>query len=157
MTPRKELFIKIKESLETLTVLEYVDLQRKQMTNPKDNYPTYFTCALIEIKSIEWEMMVEQKQEGKTTVIVTFYSKDGWMDQHSKTADPDHGLIEIDVIDQIVTNLQGLQGDQFKPLNLINEEPVDESEEMMSYQLTFETKIYRLINPKYTYKKLKLN
>nr|WP_294922178.1 hypothetical protein [uncultured Flavobacterium sp.] len=156
MTPRKELFIKIKEELATLPVLELIDLQRKQFSNGKENYPSYFTAALIEIRSITWAMMVEQKQEGKCVVDVTFYCKDGWMDQFNNTADPEHGLIEIDVIDNIVETLQGLQGTQFKPLNHIYEEPVEEAEEIMSYRLSFETMIYRSVNPKYTYKKLKM-
>lgn len=154
MTPRKELFIKVKESLSELTVLELVDLQRKQFSMPKENYPSYFTAALIEIKAIDWESMVEQKQVGKATVDVIFYCKDGWMDQHNDTTDPEHGLIEIDIIDSIVEKLQGLRGDTFKQLDLSNEENVDESFEMMSYRLSFTTVIYRKINPKYAAKKL---
>lgn len=157
MTPRKEIFIKVKEALSELTVLELVDLQRKQFSQTKENYPSYFTAALIEIKSIDWETMVEQKQVGKATVDVIFYCKDGWMDQHNDTADPEHGLIEIDIIDSIVEQVQGLQGDYFKPLDLSNEDTVDEADEMMSYRISFTTVIYRKINPKYTQKKLSIN
>ena len=125
MTPRKEVFIKMKQSLSELTVLELVDLQRKQFSQPKENYPSYFTAALIEIKAIDWQTMVEQRQEGKATVDVIFYCKDGWMDQHNDTTDPEHGLIEIDVIDAIVEKLQGLRGVTFKQLDLAKEESVD--------------------------------
>ena len=62
MTPRKELYIKIKEALTQIPQLELVDLQRKQFSNPKENYPTYWTAALIEIKAVRWESMVENKQ-----------------------------------------------------------------------------------------------
>ena len=154
MTPRKELFIKTKEALALLPVLELVDLQRKQFNQPKENWPSYFTAALIEIKAIKWETMVEQKQKGVTTLDVTFYCKDGWMDQHNGTADPDHGLIEIDVIDSIVETLQGLRGDSFTPLDLDNEESVDEVEEIMSYKISFSTIIYRKINPRFSKQKL---
>lgn len=156
MTPRKELFIKVKEKLKEIPELELIDLQRKQFTNEKENYPSYYTAALIEIRSITWAMMVEQKQEGKCTLDVTFYCKDGWMDQHDSTSDPEHGLIEIDIIDNIIEKLQGIQGEQFKPLNHVFEEPVEEGEEIMSYKLSFETSLYRFINPKYTYQKLKI-
>lgn len=154
MTPRKEVFIKIKESLSELPVLELVDLQRKQFSQPKENYPSYFTAALIEIKAIDWQTMVEQKQEGKATVDVVFYCKDGWMEQHDSTTDPEHGLIEIDVIDSIVEQLQGLKGETFKQLDLSKEETVDEAEEMMSYRLSFTTVIYRTINPRFSKKKI---
>ena len=154
MTPRKELFIKTKEALATLPILELVDLQRKQFSIPKENYPSYFTAALIEIKAITWQTMVEQKQEGKATVDVTFYCKDGWMDQHNGTADTEHGLIEVDVIDSIVEPLQGLRGDSFKHLDLSNEESVDDAFEMMSYKISFSTIIYRRINPRFSARKI---
>lgn len=154
MTPRKELFIKTKLALAQLPGLELVDLQRKQFAMPKENYPSYFTAALIEIKAIKWETMVEQKQKGEATVEVTLYCKDGWMDQYNGTTDPEHGLIEIDIIDTIVEQLQGLKGDSFKALDLANEESVDDAFEMMSYRLSFSTTIYRHIKPKFTNKKL---
>lgn len=157
MTPRKELFIKIKEALAQIPELELVDLQRKQFSNPKEKYPTYWTAALIEIKAVRWESMVENKQEGECTVDVILYTKDGWLDQHNTTADDEHGLIEIDLQDNIVENLQFLKGDYFKPLQLTNEANEDEDSEMMSYRLSFSTLIYRRINPQYSTRRLTLN
>ncbi len=150
MTPRKELYIKIKQALSTILTLELIDLQRKQFSNPEKNYPNIWTAALIEIKSIAWESMVEQKQEGNCSIEVTFYCKDGWMDQHEGTADAEHGLIEIDIIDTITENLQFLKGDYFKPLELSSESSGNEDSGIMSYTLTFTTLIYRRVNPKYT-------
>ncbi len=157
MTPRKELYIKIKEALTQIPQLELVDLQRKQFSNPKENYPTYWTAALIEIKAVRWESMVENKQEGECTVDVILYTKDGWLDQHDTTADDDHGLVEIDLQDTIVENLQFLKGDFFKPLQLTNEANEDEDSEMMSYRLSFSTLIYRRINPKYSNRTITIN
>lgn len=157
MTPRKELYIKIKEALTQIPQLELVDLQRKQFSSPKENYPTYWTAALIEIKAVRWESMVENKQEGECTVDVILYTKDGWLDQHDTTADDDHGLVEIDLQDTIVENLQFLKGDYFKPLQLTNEANEDEDSEMMSYRLSFSTLIYRRINPKYSNRTITIN
>ena len=157
MTPRKELYIKIKEALTQIPELELVDLQRKQFSNSKENYPTYWTAALIEIKAVRWESMVENKQEGECTVDVILYTKDGWLDQHDTTADDDHGLVEIDLQDTIVENLQFLKGDYFKPLQLTNEANEDEDSEMMSYRLSFSTLIYRRINPKYSNRTITIN
>lgn len=149
MTQRKEIFIKVKEALTTIPQLELVDLQRRQFSQPKENYPTYFTAALIEVSNISWQSMVEQKQVGTATVNVLFYCKDGWMEQYNDTADDEHGLIEIDIIDTIVEKLQALKGDYFDPLDLTEENAVDEAGEMMSYQISFSTTIYRRINGKY--------
>jgi hypothetical protein len=157
MTPRKELYIKIKEALTQIPELELVDLQRKQFSNPKENYPTYWTAALIEIKAINWESMVENKQEGDCTVDVILYTKDGWLDQHGGTGDDGHGLVEIDLQDTIVEHLQFLKGDFFKPLQLMAESTEDQDSEMMSYRLSFSTLIYRRINPKYSNRKITIN
>lgn len=157
MTPRKELFIKIKEALTQIPELELVDLQRKQFSNPKENYPSYWTAALIEIKAVRWESMVENKQEGECTIDVILYTKDGWLDQHDTTADQEHGLIEIDLQDTIVEKLQFLKGDYFKPLELTNEANEDNDGEMMSYRLSFSTLIYRRVNPQYSLKKITIN
>ena len=157
MTPRKELYIKIKEALTQIPQLELVDLQRKQFSNSKENYPTYWTAAVIEINAVRWESMVENKQEGECTVDVILYTKDGWLDQHDTTADDDHGLVEIDLQDTIVENLQFLKGDYFKPLQLTNEANEDEDSEMMSYRLSFSTLIYRRINPKYSNRTITIN
>lgn len=156
MTPRKELYIKIKKALELIPELELVDLQRKQFSNPAANYPTYWTAALIEIKAIRWESMTENKQEGSCTVDVVLYTKDGWLDQHDTTADEHYGLTEIDLVDSIVENLQFIQGNYFKPLELTDEANEDEDSEMMSYRLSFSTLIYRRINPEYCKKKITL-
>lgn len=149
MTPRKELFIKVKEALATLTQLELVDLQRAQFSMPKENYPEFFTAALIDIKNIAWGTMVNQRHEGAATIEVIFYCKDGWMDQYNNTADPEHGLIEIDILDLIEEKLQGLKGDSFRALDLEGEEALGADGEMMSYKLSFSTNIYKLVRPKY--------
>lgn len=158
MTPRKEIYIAIKQALNTnVNALELIDLQRGQFANPEQNYPNYWTVALIKISAIQWESMVENKQEGKCTVDVTFYCKDGWLDQHQDTADDEHGLQEIDVIDDIVETLQFLKGDYFQPLELSNEGAGDEDSEIMSYTLTFTTLIYRRIKPKYHNRTITVN
>lgn len=158
MTPRKELFTKIQEALKNgVQELELVDLQRKQFANPEKNYPNYWTSALIDIKAIRWESMVENKQEGECTVDVTLYCKDGWLDQHDGTADANGGLTEIDLIDAMVDSLQFLKGDYFKPLQLSNESSEDVDSEIMSYTLSFTTLIYRRVNPRYSNRTITIN
>lgn len=158
MTPRKELFTKIQEALKNgVQELELVDLQRKQFANPEKNYPNYWTSALIDIKAIRWESMVENKQEGECTVDVTLYCKDGWLDQHDGTADANGGLTEIDLIDAMVESLQFLKGDYFKPLELNNESSEDVDSEIMSYTLSFTTLIYRRVNPRYSNRTITIN
>ncbi len=154
MTPRKELFEKVRAALDAIPGIEYVDFDRKQFNKPKEDLPSYFTATLIKINPIKWEAMVEKKQEGKGSVEITLFCKDGWMEQHSKTTDADGGLTEIDLIDCIVESLQGLQGDYFRPLEQTEDEPGDELDEMMSFRVKFDVILYRRLEYKYTKKKL---
>ncbi len=157
MTPRKELFIQIKKQLQTIGALELIDLYRGQFENPNSSYGNIWTAALIRIGRISYETMTEHIQEGKTSVDILFYCKDGWTDQHNTTADKEHGLLEIDVLDDITDKLQFLQGEQFKPLELTDEETEGlTADGIMSYRLSFSTRIYRRTPYHYTPIKLQL-
>lgn len=155
MTPRKELFIKIKETLLTIPQLELVDLERGQMQS--DRFPDLFVSALIKINRISYETMTEQNQEGNTSVDVILYCRDGWMDQHQGTTDFEHGLNEIDLLDAIAEKLQFLFGEQFKPLQQTEDEIMEQSMKgLFSYRQSFSTMIYRKLAPQYTTQKIKL-
>lgn len=153
MTPRKELFIKIKQTLKLISELELVDLNRKQL----DSEVQHYTACLIKTPTIQWETMVENKKEGTAEVEVTLYTKDGWLNQHNGTTDSEHGLVEIDLIDKVTEALEFLKGDYFKPLELVLEEESEVSDkEIMSFRLVFSTMVYKRINYPYQNKKLTL-
>ena len=149
MTPRKEIFIEVQKALKTINAIELVDLDRKQYQKGKENYPGNFTAALIKSPRITYDTMVEGKIEGTAEIEVVLYCKDGWMDQHQNTADPNNGLIEIDIIDLIVEKLQFLFGDCFTPLEQNYEEENEIADnDLMSYNISFTTKIFKTVkNP----------
>lgn len=150
MTPRKEIFIAIKNKLKEIPELEYIDLYRDQFKDSENDFPSYWTAVLIRINKISYETMTEQYQEGSCTIDIILYCKDGWMDQHNNTSDPESGLIEIDLLDDIAEKLQFLHGNQFKPLQQTDDETEENSlESIMSYRQSFTTKIYRILKPKY--------
>lgn len=153
MTPRKELFIKIKEALETVPELELVDLERQQMQS--DKFPNLFVSALIRINRISYETMTEQNQEGEASVDVFLYCRDGWLNQHSGTEDPEHGLNEIDLLDAIAEKLQFLTGEQFTALQQTDDETQEQTMDgIFSYRQSFSTRIYRKLAAKYQTKKI---
>ncbi len=155
MTPRKELFIKIKEQLMTIPELELVDLERKQMQN--DKHPHLFVAAMIRINRISWVTMTEQKQEGNCSVDVILYCRDGWMNQFNGTEDPEHGLNEIDLLDAIAEKLQFLHGEQFTQLEQTEDETdTQEMDGMFAYRQSFSTMIYRRLAHKYERKTITL-
>lgn len=156
MTPRKELFIKIKEALVTIPELELVDLERQQMQS--EQFPDLFVSALIKINRISYETMTEQNQEGTTSVDVILYCRDGWMNQHNGTEDPEHGLNEIDILDAIADRLQFLKGDQFTQLQQTEDETQEQTMRgLFSYRQSFSTQIYRKLAGKYQLKNIKIN
>ena len=57
MTPRKELFVKVKQALATIEGIELIDLQRGQFDNPENGYPEIWTAALIQVMPITYETM----------------------------------------------------------------------------------------------------
>ena len=152
MTPRKELFVTVLGQLQTIPALEIVDLYRAQFENNK--LPNIFTGALIRINKIDWDCMTEQNQEGQVNIDILFYCKDGWMDQHHLTTDPNFGLTEIDIIDDIAEKLQFLKGEQFTDLHQTSDETLEQSHEgIMSYVISFKTMIYRKLNNRYPHKR----
>lgn len=153
MTPRKELFIKIKKTLKLISELGLVDLDRKQLENQVKHY----TACLIKTPTIKWESMVENKKEGVAEVEVTLYTKDRWLNQNNGANNSKHGLSEIDLIDKITEALEFLKGDYFKPLQLILEEKSQVSDKkIMSFRLVFSTMVYKRINYPYKNRKLTL-
>lgn len=159
MTPRKELFIAIKEKLKEIPELEYIDLFRDQFrgSGEENEIPDYWTAVLIRINKITYETMTEQLQEGICTLDVILYCKDGWMDQHNNTDDPESGLMEIDLLDDIAEKLQFMHGEKFTPLHQTDDE-IEEitMDAIMSYRQSFTTKIYRKLAPKYQNIKIKI-
>lgn len=153
MTPRKELFIKIKERLQEIPQLELIDLHRNQFES--DKFPNLFVAALIRINKISWETMTEQNQEGTATVDVVFYCRDGWNEQHAGTKDHNGGLTEMDLLDEIAEKLQFLCGEQFTALEQFEDETVEQGMAgMFSYRQSFSTMIYRKLAPRYSNKNI---
>lgn len=158
MTPRKELFVVIKEALKTIKAIEMIDLNRNQFDTIDGNHPGCFTAALISSPNINYGTMVERKKEGDANIEVLLFVKDGWLNQHQTTEDDNSGFNEIDLIDTVTEALELLQGDSFKPLELIEEGENDISEKtLMSYKLVFNTTVYKKVKAKYKKKKLTLS
>lgn len=153
MTPRNELFVKIKQALKTIPELELVDLQRRQFSASTSGDPVYWTAALIDVPSISWQNMMGGNQEGDCLTEVFLYCKNGWADQLNVTVTNPDELPEFNLIHKISEKLQHLQGDLFSPLLQINEETENTIDGFLSYKLSFSNTICRKINALYSNKK----
>jgi hypothetical protein len=158
MTSRKQLFLDTRERLATIPELEVIDYHRNQMTNGTNQYPNQFTIALIKIGVTDFVTMTESIKDGSNaTVEIHLYIKDGWMDQHQDTTDPHGGLIEIDLIDKIEEALEDMQGDDYRPLKVSQEDEIpNDGEPMMGFIIRFNTKIFKRINYKYTKRQIQI-
>jgi hypothetical protein len=153
MTVRKEMYIVIKGYLKTIERLELIDLQKGQFeNNVPEVYGNLYTACLIEIGTIDWETMTNHNQEGKATISIYLYVKDGFAHQHEGTTDQSGGFNEIDLIDNVVETLHCKQGQNFKALHLTREQAIDNpSSGIMAYRLDFETWCYNSLPKKYVY------
>jgi hypothetical protein len=153
MAIRKDIYIAIKGFLKTIEKLELIDLQKGQFEGKiPDVFGNLYTACLIEIGTIDWETMTNQNQEGKATISVYLYVKDGYAHQHEGTTDRNDGFSEIELIDTVVETLHGKQGQCFKALLLTKEQAIDNpSNGIMAYQLDFETWCYNSLPKKYVY------
>ncbi|WP_286803367.1 MULTISPECIES: hypothetical protein [Sphingobacterium] len=151
MTPKKELYLSIRNQIGAIAGIEYIDINRNQFGPGKDNYPQYYTSSLIRITGITWETMVEQRQEGLATIEIILYTLDGFADQLFGTADQDDGMTEIDLIDEIADKIQFLEGETFRPLQQMDEGSIDtDIDGIMAYRMTFNCLVYRKTAPRYT-------
>ena len=156
MTPRKELYIALRDALAAIPEVELTDLDRGQYADPEGSYPTQYTAALVRINRIDYTTAIENGQDGTVSVDINLYCKDGWMDQHASTADPDGGLMEIDLLDTVTDAVQYLEGDRFGKLEQVGEESNDPLPGgIMWYTATFSCKIYK--KTKYAFAKARLN
>lgn len=144
MTPTQELYVAIRDEVQSIQEIEYVDINRSQFVPEKESYPQYLTSCLIKIVSIDWQTMVEQLQEGSATIELTLYTRDGFAAQQSDTEDADDGLAEVKLIDEIAEKIQFLHVPSFQPLQQIKEEAQEtEIDGLTAYKLTFSAQIYR--------------
>lgn len=158
MTSRKQLFLDVKARLATIPELEVIDYHRNQFAEGVNQYPNQYTAALIKIGVTDFETMTESIKDGSNAFVeVHLYVKDGWMDQHQNTSDPDGGLIEIDLIDKIEDTLEDLQGNDYRPLKVSQEDEIpNEGEPIMGFIIRFSTKIFKRVNYKYTKRNIQI-
>ena len=157
MNVRKTLFSNTKAALANLSLFQLIDLQRGQFENPKGAYGTIYTAALIEIARIPWEDMTNRRKEGQATLSVYLYTKEGFADQLAGTPDPDYGLAEIELQDQIIHALEGMLGSCFTAFRLSSEQRMPAPHfGLMAYRLDFQSRVYMDLNA-YTLQKLTLN
>jgi len=147
MTPRKEIYLAIKEELLTIPEMTYVDLQRNQFAPGKASYPPYAVACLVKVVSIQWDAMSEQMQEGSALVEATLYLFETHPDPEVEGVD---ALVAMDLIDTITAKLRFLKGELFKPLEQILDEAIEtDVDGLLAYKLSFIATIYKRTAARY--------
>lgn len=155
MTARKELFTAVSLALEKGGDFELIELYKQQFQNPENNpFGSIYTAAFIKISNLTYSTRTNQSQDGKGMVSIYITTKEGFSDQFSGTPDKDHGLAEIDLIDNTLEALQFLQGEAFTQFELISEAQEESPlPGLFIYRLDFETELYNELKPNYVFNK----
>jgi hypothetical protein len=127
--------------LKQLPDLQYVDMQKGQFAKIQQNYPIPLPACLIEFGTVTWSNAENGSQLGKTTVRVYHYvdlvtdSFDG-AEQESET------IKLLDVQDSAFEALEGYDGEDFNPLNRINDQPPQYGERFICFRTDFATTLF---------------
>jgi len=158
MSTRKELFVEVKQKLSKLSlkngkkVFEWIDLQKQQFENPEKNYGTIYTAALIEISTINYEALPMREKQGEAFVSIYLYLKDGFADSFEGTSDKNSGPMELDLQDNVIEALDGLEGKNFKPLMLRSEQALESPHfGIMAYKIEFSCTFFMQLKAEYKY------
>jgi len=147
MTPRKEIYLAIKDELVTIPEIGYVDLHRNQFAPGKESYPPHAVACLVKVVAIQWDAMSEQMQEGSALVEATLYLFETHPNPEVVGVD---SLVAMDLIDAITAKLRFLKGELFKPLEQMLDESLEtEVDGLLAYKLSFISTIYKRTAPKY--------
>lgn len=141
---RSKVYLQIKERLqEKLPELQFIDLQKGQFVKPQQNYPIPLPACLIEFKPVTWSNAESGTQLGKTLISVYLYL-DLVTDSFDNAEQEQETIELLDQQDSIFETLQGLDSEDFAPLNCINEEPAKyDVQRGMYFRTDFATEFYR--------------
>ncbi len=143
MSVRKELYNALASKLEQVGI-KTVDLYKGQLSGANEDYPTNFPAGYISISNIKWEDMTMGAKEGNAFVkIYLFFNKGG--DTFIGAADKEETLKILDTQEDVIEEIEGIEGNLFTPLSQTDEDDQTERYKRPTYIITFETLAYKRI------------
>lgn len=139
MRIRSEIYKTIKQALESLPELKFIDVQKGQMNRSTENYPLPLPAALVEFKPCTWSNTGDY-QIGDLMISVYLY-----IDLVTDSFDSSESEHEtdnlLDLQDLMFETLQGLSNVHLASLNRVSDAIVEYRNQFVCYRVDFKTEI----------------
>lgn len=117
--------------------LQFVDLQKGQMSNKEQNYPIPLPACLVEIRPAQWSNATGG-QLGDATISLYLYLD--LVTDSFDAAERENETIDIlDNLDRVYEVMEGFDGVVFHPLNRIADAIVEYGKRYVCYRTDFKT------------------
>jgi hypothetical protein len=136
----KDLYLAIESKLKTeVAAIKWIDFDRDQLLGQDNDKPVDYPCVLIDFPNTPYSNNSQNTQIGEPTIIlrVAFRRYDRTHDKRSDNA----SLIFLDTLQSIYTALEGMEGENFSPLNRINQRRIIRPD-IILYEIHFDCAYY---------------
>jgi hypothetical protein len=156
---RSEVYKEIRARLLTgIANLQYVDLQKGQMSNKAQNYPIPLPAVLVEFGQVSWSNSTGG-QLGDSVISAYLYI-DHVTDSFDGAELENETISLLDGIDEVHKILQGLWGTNFSPLSRISDYIVEWRDRYLCMRTDFRTTLFcenQSSNQKHKIENIKIN
>lgn len=134
---RKTIFNHLKQCLETIPALKWIDLDTQQIDKPRENYPIPFPASLIEFNDINYRERTGRGQEVSINITINL-----WQERYSD-AFIEKGKADIDalfdLIDAVGLAIHNSSADHaMTPFKRVSETTLAQQGNLFGYSLKFE-------------------
>lgn len=135
---RSTIYKAIRDEASTKLQLKWIDLQKGQMRNLKENYPFPFPALLIEIGDFNFTQLAENSQKGEG--IISLYLYENKLTDTFKGAKRDTIAIDLlDSFDTLYQTFEGLVIGNMTPLVRVREYKPEYGNKYVLFRIDFTT------------------
>ena len=138
---RSDLYKKIRDIAKAqMPYLQYIDLQKKQMSRPVENYPVPLPALLVEFKETDFTNVLKEDQLGNMTISFYLYVLNV-TDSFDGAESENDSLALLDKLDDVFQSFQGVSCDLFSKLIRIKEEISEYGQNYICFRTDFTTNV----------------
>jgi hypothetical protein len=118
--------------------IRWIDLDRGQLTFPKENYTIDFPAVLISFGQTDWGSIGEGVRQGDCPVTIRI-AFPLYYDTNNHTADyiRDQGLDQMSIVDDVDQALDGFSAENFNQLQLLHSYQEEGQEGFLVFNYTY--------------------
>ncbi len=139
--PKIALYTQIRDKIKELAPA-WIDLQKGQFLNQKENYPIPLPAVLIKLGRIRWEEFSKKNQRGELTITISQYlasATDTFADSESEST----SLQILQSSDDVYEKINGLSGDFFSPLERLTDSDIDYGNGFILIETEYKVSIFQ--------------